>query len=175
MSFRETKFPRYTCMFYRRATCCTCTTIVSGNQDVICFCFRNTSSDCANTRFRSQFNGNTRIFVDTFQVVNQLCQVFDGVNIMMRWWRYELNTWSGVTSLGNFRIYFFAWQLTAFTWLSALSTFDLQFFCMNEVVCGYPKTTRCNLFYFGIHTIAVWQWFKTIYIFAAFTRVRCGA
>ena len=93
----------------------------------------------------------------------------------MRWWRYELNPWSRVTSFCNFRVHLFTRQLTTFTWFSTLSTFNLQLFCMNEVIRSYTETTRGDLFDFGVHAVAVWQWFEASYIFTAFTRVRCRA
>ena len=92
---------------------------------------------------------------------------------MMWWWRYEFNAWSGVTSFPNFRVYFLTWQLTTFAWFSTLCAFNLQLFCMNEVICSYTETARCNLFYFGVHAVAIWQWFETSYVFATLTRVRC--
>ena len=92
---------------------------------------------------------------------------------MMWWWRYEFNAWSGVTSFPNFRVYFLTWQLTTFTWFSTLCTFDLQFFCMNQVISSYTETTGCNLFYFRVHAIPIRQWFKACRVFATFTGVRC--
>ena len=94
---------------------------------------------------------------------------------MMWWRRNKFYTWCGVTSLTDFRIYLFTWQLTTFTWFSTLCTFDLQFFCMNQVISSYTETTGCNLFYFRVHAIPIRQWFKTCRIFATFTGVRCRA
>ena len=58
-------------------------------EDDACTGFCYAGSDCTNTCFRYQFYGNSGIGICTFQVVNQLCQILNRVNIMMRRRRNE--------------------------------------------------------------------------------------
>ena len=85
MRFRQAQFPRCPGMTHAGTTSCTGTTIVTADEDVVCFRFRNTGSDSTNAGFRSQLNADARIAVRILQVEDQFSQIFDRVNIMM--WR----------------------------------------------------------------------------------------
>jgi hypothetical protein len=54
-------------------------------------------------------------------------------------------------------IYFMPGQLSAFTRLGALRHFYLQFICFGEIITGYTKPRRSNLFDSRTHRIAIGQ------------------
>ena len=54
--------------------------------------FRNARCNRANADLGDQLHGNTRLRVRVLQVVNQLREVFDRINVMMRWRRNQANT-----------------------------------------------------------------------------------
>ena len=59
--------------------------VKSGDGDVIGVCLGDAGGDGANTDFCNQFDADIGLWIDVFQVMNQLRQVFDGINIMV--WR----------------------------------------------------------------------------------------
>ena len=59
--------------------------------------------------------------------MDQLCQILDGINIMMGRRRNQTNAGSGATAFGNPGINLAARQLAAFTGLSTLGNLDLDF------------------------------------------------
>ena len=175
MDFREAQFPRHTCMLDGGPTSGPCPSVIAGDEDVVSLSLGYTSSNGANPCFRTQFYGHAGMTVDILKVMDEFCQIFDRIDIMMWWRRYQFNTWCGVTGMGDIWRYLTAWQLAPFPWLSPLGTLDLQFLSMNQVVCGDPKTTRCYLFYLGVHGVPIRQWHKARCIFPAFTWVGCTA
>ena len=74
--------------------CCSRSSIISGNQDNLCSGFCNTGCDSTNTCFGYQFNGDSCIHIRVFQVINQLCKVLDGVDVVVR--RRDIKVTPGV-------------------------------------------------------------------------------
>ncbi len=72
-----------------------------------------------------QFNADARRWVGAFQVIDQLCQVFDRVNVMMRWGRNQSNARSRMPNPSDPGIDFMARQLPSFTRFGPLRHFDL--------------------------------------------------
>ena len=93
---------------------------------------------------------------------------------MRRWW-HKFYARCGMTSLTDRRIYLFARQLTAFTRFGPLSTFNLQFFRINQVFGRYAETTGGNLLDFTTTTIPIRQWFITSRIFTTFAGITHGS
>ena len=69
---------------------------------------------------------NSRQWVGVLQVMNQLLQVFNGIDVVVRRRTNQANSGSGVTSLCYPRIHLVSGQLTAFAGLCTLSHLDLQ-------------------------------------------------
>ena len=59
------------------------TTFRTGDDDKVCFCFGHSGGNGSYTAFGYQFHTDlgTRIYI--LQVEDQLCQIFDGINVVM--------------------------------------------------------------------------------------------
>jgi hypothetical protein len=53
---------------------------------VICLCFRNATCDNAYTNFGNQLHRYTAAWVGTLQIVNELFEILNGVDVVVRWW-----------------------------------------------------------------------------------------
>ena len=84
MCFRKSKLPRKSGIMDRTSRCCSCTSVITGDQNQSGPSFCNTSCNRSDTGFRYQFDRNSCILVCIFTVIDQLCQIFDRVNIVMR-------------------------------------------------------------------------------------------
>ena len=140
-----TKLPWKTCIVNRALRRCTCTAIIAGNQYDLRTSLGNTGCDCSYTCFGNKLDGNSRIFITVLQIINELCQILDGVNIMMRWRRDQADTRCRMTSFGNPRINLSARKMATFTWLCALCHLDLDLLCTDQITGGNTETSGSHL------------------------------
>jgi hypothetical protein len=106
---------------------------------------------------------------------DQLRQVLDRVNIVMRRRRNQADAGSGMPDAGDPFVDLVSRQLAAFTRLGALCHLDLDIIGADQVFGGNAKTPRCNLLDPRTHRIAVLQDAETFGFFAAFTGIGASA
>ena len=75
--------------------------IVTGDGHVIGMGLGYAGGHGADADFGNQFHTDARLRVDILEVVDQLCKVLDGVNIMVRWRRNQADTRRRMAYLGN--------------------------------------------------------------------------
>ena len=167
----KTKLPRKTCIVDGVTRCSSCTAVITGNKDYLCTGFCHTCCNCSDTGFRYEFDRNTGIFIGIFQVVDQLRQIFDRINIMMRWRGDQADTRCGMTCLCNPWIYLACRQMSAFTRFCALCHFDLDFLCTGQIFTCYTKTSTCYLLDRRAFVQSVRSDGKPLQILAAFTGI----
>ena len=131
------------------------TAVIGGYQDYLSTCLGNTSCDRSHTSFGYQFYRDPGVGVGVFQIIDQLRQILDGVNIVMRWRGDQGNTGGGMSGLRYPRIYLFARKLSALTRLCALCHLDLDLFGADQVAGGDTETSGCHLFDGGTTVQAV--------------------
>ena len=105
LGFGKTEFPWHASMFQRRQWRSTSSTIVSRNQHNIGFCFAYACGNSSDSNFRHQLHMHSSGRVRILQVVNELLQIFNGVDVMVRWWRNKPNTRGAVTRFCDPRIH----------------------------------------------------------------------
>ena len=84
MRFRQTEFPgnaRVLDACDRRSAR---STAVAGNENDIRMRFRHAGCDGADADFRNQFDGDARARIRVLQVIDQLREIFDRINIVVR-------------------------------------------------------------------------------------------
>ena len=146
MCLCKSKLPRKSCIVDGTSRCRSGTSVVSGDQNGLCSGFCNTGSDRTNTSLGNQFYGNICILVCIFQVIDQLCQVLDGIDIVMRRRGDQGNTRCGVTGFRNPWINLLRRKMSTFTRFCALCHFDLDFSCRHQITAGNTETTTGYLF-----------------------------
>mmetsp|Transcript_27317 Transcript_27317/g.66294 ORF Transcript_27317/g.66294 Transcript_27317/m.66294 type:complete len:207 (+) Transcript_27317:1261-1881(+) len=125
VGFRETKLPWATSMLDRRKRGSTSTTITTRNLDNIGVSLGNTTGDGSDTNTRDQLDRNAGTFVDGMQIVNQLCQILNTVDIVVRRRRDKGDTWLTGSKSGNVFGNLGSWQLTTFSRLGSLGHLNL--------------------------------------------------
>ena len=65
------------------------------------------------------------IRIGILEIKDQLCQIFNTINIMMRWRWDQSNSRCRISSFGNATLYLLSRQFTTFTRFSPLGHFDL--------------------------------------------------
>ena len=91
LRFSEPQLPRCARVFDGRDRGRASTAVVPRDGDVIGFRLGHAGGHCADADFGNQFHRNGRTRIAVFQIVNQLRQIFDRINIVMRRRRYQFN------------------------------------------------------------------------------------
>jgi hypothetical protein len=106
------------------------------------------------------------------QIVNELFQVFNRVDIVVRRGRDETDTSSRVTSTSDRFRDFVAGKLSSFSRLRTLSHLDLKLVGVSEVVRGNTEASRGDLLDSRAHRVSVRHDFGSFGVFSSFSRVR---
>ena len=84
MRFGNAQLPRKSGIAHTGARRSTRSAVIAGNEDDIRASFGNTDGNRADTGLRYQLHADTSVAVRIFQIMNELCQILDRINIMMR-------------------------------------------------------------------------------------------
>ena len=173
-SFGDTEFPRETGMLNGSERRCTRTAIMTRDENDVGVSLGNTGCNRTDTDFGHELHRNTSLRVGVVQVVNELSQVFDGVNIVVRRRRNERHIRDRVTHASHKFIHLTSRELTTFTWLCTLSHLDLQILSVTEIVDRHTETTRSDLANSRATDFTVRSRSIAIRVFTTFTAVAHG-
>ena len=110
--------------------------------------------------------------VGVLQVVDELREIFDGVDVVVRRWRNQSDSRSGVPGAGDPGIHLVAGQLSALPGLGTLSHLDLEVVGVDQVFTGYAKSPRGHLFDSRPTEVAVEFWGEPVRILTALSSIR---
>ena len=101
--------------------------------------------DRADTALRHELDVNARARIAVLEVENELRQVLDRVDVVMRRRRYEPDTWCRVADLRDPRVDLVPGQLSTFTGFGALRHLDLQVVGVDQVLARDAEARGCDL------------------------------
>ncbi len=148
LGFRQSQLPRGAGVLDGRNGRRPCAAVMSGNHDVIGLGLGHAGRHRAHANLGHQLGRDGRRRIDVFQIVNQLRQIFNRINIMMRRRRNQTHARHRITQLGNVFGYFVTRQLAALAGLGALRHLDLNLVCAGQIFGADAKTARGYLFDF---------------------------
>ena len=119
--------------------------VVAGNEDDLTARLRDARGDRADARLGDELNGNTRAAVGVFKVIDQLCQVFDRIDVVMRRRGNQCHAGRGIARLCNPRIDLLARKMAALAGLCALRHFDLDLFGVDQILARHAEAARGDL------------------------------
>ena len=105
----------------------------------------HSGGDGSHAHLGHQLHVDPRLGIDVLQVVDQLCQVFDRVDVMVRRRRDQLNARRRVPHPANVFIHLVPGQLAALARLGTLGHFDLKIGGVHQVVGRNAKPTGSHL------------------------------
>ncbi|MNN05097.1 hypothetical protein D3C81_1178480 [compost metagenome] len=149
--------------------------IVTADQNDIGTSFGHAGGDGSDTGFRDQLHIDAGPWISILQIIDQLRQVFDRIDVMVRRRRDQADTRRRSAHFRHPRIHLAAWQLAAFARLSPLGHFDLDFVGIHQIVGRNAKAPRSNLLDRATAQIAVRVRHIARGIFAAFAGVALPA
>ena len=108
MGLGDAQLPRQTCVLDGGAGCSTGAAVIAGHQNDLCAALGNTGGNSANTGLADQLDIDVSIAVGVFQIVDQLCQILDGVDIVVGRGRDQAHAGGAVAGLGDPRMIYSA-------------------------------------------------------------------
>ena len=135
----KAQLPRRPGIFHRGQRTGTGAAVIAGDGDQISVSLGNSGGNGADTGLGHQFDGDQRLGINLLQIKNELGQILDGVDIMVRRRRNKRHTGFAVTQLGNQLIYLAAGQLPSLTGLGPLGDFDLDHLSTGEIGRRYTE------------------------------------
>ena len=115
---------------------------VAGDQHDIRMSLGNAGCDGSDADLRDQLHGDARPGIGVLQVIDQLREIFDRVNVVVRRRGDEAHAGNGVAHPGDDLIDLVAGELAALAGLGALGHLDLEFVGVDEVVGRNAEAAR---------------------------------
>ena len=131
--------------------------------------------DRADAHFAHQFHRYARCRIGVLQIVNELRQILDGINIVMRRRGDQPDARRRVADLADVFIDLVAGKLPAFARLGALGHLDLQLVGVDEIFGGHAKPRRGDLLDGAAAAVAVGIALESVGVFAPFAGVALPA
>ena len=129
--------------------------VMPANQHYIAVAFGNAGGDGANAHFRHQFDMDPGRRIDVFQVVNQLGQILNGIDVVMRRRGNQFHAGGSMPHPADNFIHLVTRQLPALPGLGTLGHFDLQVRGVDQIVGRNPEPARGHLLDGAVAGIAI--------------------
>ena len=120
-------------------------TVVTGNQHHVGMALGNAGRDGTDAEFGDELDVDAGLRIRHLRIVDQLLQILDGIDVMVRRRRDELDARGRVTDLGDPRRDLGSRKVAAFARLGTLGELDLQIGGMYQVVASHAEARRCDL------------------------------
>jgi len=123
----------------------------------------------------TSFHADAGLRVGVFQVVNELSQVLDGVDVVVRRGADQPDAWRGVADLADVVIDLVAGELPALAGLGALGHLDLQFVGIDQVFGGDAEAGAGDLLDGAAAEVAVGVGLEAVGVLAALAGIALPA
>jgi hypothetical protein len=175
MSLSQTQLPRKTGVLDTSPSRGTGTTIVTRDQDVIGLGLGYTRGDDADTDLRHKLDRNSGSRARALKIVDQLLEILDGVNVVVRGRRDKTDTRGGVTGASNRLGHLVSRKLTTLTRLGTLGHLDLKLVGVSKVGRSDTETARSDLLDSRTHGVTVRHTLRSLGILTTLTSVGLAA
>ena len=129
--------------------------VVAGDEHDVGMRLGDARGDGADADLGDQLDADAGVVVGVLQVVDQLRQILDRIDVVVRRRRDQAHARRRVPHLGDPRIDLAAGQLAALARLGALGHLDLQFLRVDQVFAGDAEAARGDLLDGAVLGVAV--------------------
>ena len=137
--------------------------------------FRDTCGDRADADFADQLHADASRRIRVLQIEDELRQIFDRINVVMRRRADESNSRCAVPSRRDDLIDFVAGEFAALAGLCSLSDLDLQLVGVREIPARHTEPAARDLLDRRAFPIAVWLGREAFVVLASFASVALAA
>ncbi len=156
MGFGQTDLPRHAGVLDRGLRRGACAAVVAGDQDGVGLGLGHPGRNGADAGCRHQFDRDLGVGIDRLQVVDQLSQILDRIDVVVRRRADQGRAGHGVAhpadELGDLETR----QLAALAGLGALGHLDLDLAALVQVFGGDAEAARGHLFDRRVGVVAIW-------------------
>ena len=167
----EADLPRHAGMFEAGQRCGAGAAVVARDEDDVGVRLGHAGRDGADTDGADQLDVDARVLVGVLQVVDELGEVLDRIDVVVRRRRDQTDAGCRVPGLGDVRIHLEARKLTTLTGFGTLSHLDLDVGRVDQVVAGDTEAAGGDL----LDGAAPFRVVETVNILTALTGVRPSA
>ena len=171
LGFGKAYFGRNACKAHRTGGRGSCTTFGTADDDEVGLGLGYAGSDGSHTTFGHQLHAHGSLGVDVLQVEDELGEVLDAVDVVMRWGRNERDAWDGVARLGNDLVHLEAGQLSTLTGLGTLGNLDLYLLGIDQIFSSDTEASAGNLLGLAAEAYPIDRSMVTGIVLAAFAGV----
>ncbi len=168
----QTELPRRSGMFDRAKRAGAGSAVVAADEHLVGVALGHARRHGADADFGDQLHGDQGVGVGALQIVDQLREVFDRVDVVVRGRRNQRNPGRRMPQPGDFRGHFVRGQLAAFAGLRTLGHLDLKNLGVGQILDRHAEPGAGHLLDPAIHRVAVGQRPITPRILAALAGVR---
>ncbi len=145
LRFGEAELPRRSGVLDRAPRRCAGAAVVAGDDDVVGLRLGDAGGDRADADLGDELDADARLLVRVLQVVDQLRQILDRVDVVVRRRRDQADAGHRVAQPADVLADLAARQLPAFAGLGALRHLDLQLVGRDEVLGRHAEPARRDL------------------------------
>ncbi len=145
MRFRDPEFPGEPRMLDGSQGRSARASVVTRDQDLVGMSLRDPRRDRSHADFRHQLHTDFRGRIRVLEIEDQLRQVFDGINVVVRGWADQADAWGRHPGRGDHAIHLVTRKFAAFTRLGPLGDFDLDFVGIGEIPARDSEATARDL------------------------------
>ena len=145
MGLGKTKLPGKPCVVDGTFRRCPGAAVITGDQDHLGPGLCHAGSHRAHSCLGDQLYGNTGVFIRIFQVIDQLGQILDGVDIVVRRRGDQADSGRGVPGLRDPGVDLPGRKVAALAGLCPLRHLDLDLFGADQIPAGDPEPCACHL------------------------------
>ena len=153
LGFGQADFPRAARMLDGRPRRRTGAAVVTGDHHMVGLALGHTRGNRAHADLGHQLHADVGMGRDVFQVVDQLRQIFNGINVVVRWRRNEAHAGHRVAQEPDVLGHLGAGQLPTLAGFGTLRHLDLDLVRAAEVFSGHAKAARGHLLDFGAQRV----------------------
>ena len=147
----------------------------AGDGDVVGARLGDAGGDRADADFGDELDRDLAVGIDVLQVVDQLRQILDRIDVVMRRRRDQADAGRRMPHARDGRVDLVAGQLAAFAGLGALRHLDLHHVGVDEIFRRDAEAARGDLLDRRAHRIAVRHRLEAVALLAAFAGVGLAA
>ena len=119
--------------------------VIAGDQDDLGARLGDACRNRSHALFTHQLYGNPRFVIGVFQVVNELGQILDGVNVMVRRRGNQAHAGRGMAGFRDPRVHLSAGQMAALSGLCSLRHLNLDFLGAHQIFAGHAEPSAGHL------------------------------
>ena len=153
--FGQAQLPRRAGVLDRGERAGTGAAVITGDGDEVGIGLGHACGNGAHTRLCHQLHRHQRLRINLLEVKDELRQIFDGIDVVVRRRGDESNARPRKAQLGDHLIDLVAGQLPALARLGALRHLDLQHFSANQIFGCNAKAARGHLLDLGVLLSAI--------------------